>query len=211
MGVFEDQLRVAWGALDEATRGRLKSSYREARLNYLLRAGVSKEIAEPSADEDAENLAKGQFIPHVIEPSAGVDRLVLALLCNAYTEEEVTDEKGNTEIRTVLKFHPRVAPIKVAVFPLLKNKPELVAKAREIHELLRPHMSVVYDDSGAIGKRYRKQDEIGTPFGITVDFSTLGENDPNEKGTVTLRQRDSMSQERVSLENLLPRLLIEIS
>ena len=144
-----------------------------------------------------EKLFKGLYIPHVIEPSAGLDRLALAILANSFDEEEVTDEKGKTETRTVLHFHPRIAPIKAGIFPLLKNKPELVAKAREIVALLRPHMAVFYDETGAIGRRYRRQDEAGTPFGITIDFDTL-END-----TVTLRDRDSMKQERIHIDKLV--------
>jgi glycyl-tRNA synthetase len=149
---------------------------------------------------------KQKFVPHVVEPSAGVDRTVLALICEAYSEDQAPDEKGNMETRTVLRFHPRIAPIKCAVFPLLKNKEPLVAKAKEIVDLLRPHMFVFYDESGAIGRRYRRQDEIGTPFGITVDFETLGEKDAALKDTVTLRERDSMKQERVAIKDL-PNLL----
>jgi glycyl-tRNA synthetase len=151
---------------------------------------------------------KQRFIPHVVEPSAGVDRTVLALLCNAYDEETVTDEKGKTETRIVMRFHPRIAPVKVGVFPLLKNNEQLVAKAREIVALLRPQMNVFYDETGAIGRRYRRQDEAGTPFGVTVDFETLGEKDPAALlDTVTLRERDSMKQERVKISEL-PQLLI---
>jgi glycyl-tRNA synthetase len=153
--------------------------------------------------------AKTKYVPHVIEPSAGVDRLILALICNAYHEEQVTDEKGNAELRIVMKFHPRVAPITVAVFPLLKNRPELVKKALEVRDLLRPHMSVFYDEAGAIGRRYRRQDEAGTPFGVTVDFDTLGEK-PEMKDTVTLRDRDSMQQTRVRIDELIPLLLEKI-
>jgi glycyl-tRNA synthetase len=150
---------------------------------------------------------KQRFIPHVIEPSAGVDRTVLALLCNAYDEETVTDEKGKSETRIVLRFHPRMAPIKVGVFPLLKNNEQLVAKAREIQAALRPHLNVFYDETGAIGRRYRRQDEAGTPFGVTVDFETLGEKDVALLDTVTLRHRDSMKQERVKISELLGVLL----
>ena len=146
---------------------------------------------------------KQKFIPHVVEPSAGVDRTVLALICEAYSEDEAPDEKGKMETRTVLRFHPRMAPIKCAVFPLLKNKELLVAKAKEIVDLLRPHMFVFYDESGAIGRRYRRQDEVGTPFGITVDFETLGEKDEALKDTVTVRERDSMKQERVAIKDLV--------
>jgi glycyl-tRNA synthetase len=145
---------------------------------------------------------KQRFTPHVVEPSAGVDRTVLALLCEAYDEETVTDEKGKSETRVVLRFHPRVAPIKAGVFPLLKNQPALVAKAREVQALLRPRMNVFYDETGAIGRRYRRQDEAGTPFGITIDFETLGERDPALRDTVTLRHRDSMEQERIAIVDL---------
>jgi len=154
---------------------------------------------------------KQRFIPHVVEPSAGVDRTVLALLCNAYDEETVTDEKGKSETRIVMRFHPRMAPVKVGVFPLLKNNDQLVSKAREIVALLRPQMNVFYDETGAIGRRYRRQDEAGTPFGITVDFETLGEKDPALRDTVTLRERDSMRQERVKIGDLLQLLLARVS
>jgi glycyl-tRNA synthetase len=149
---------------------------------------------------------KQKFVPHVVEPSAGVDRTVLALICEAYAEDQAPDEKGKMEARIVLRFHPRMAPIKCAIFPLLKNKEPLVAKAKEIVELLRPHMYVFYDESGAIGRRYRRQDEIGTPFGVTVDFETLGEKDSSLLNTVTLRDRDSMKQERVAIKDLVETL-----
>jgi glycyl-tRNA synthetase len=154
---------------------------------------------------------KQRFIPHVVEPSAGVDRTVLALLCNAYDEETVTDEKGKTETRIVMRFHPRIAPVKVGVFPLLKNNEQLVSKAREIVGSLRPHMNVFYDETGAIGRRYRRQDEAGTPFGVTVDFETLGEKDAALLDTVTLRERDSMKQERVKIADLLQLLTERVS
>jgi glycyl-tRNA synthetase len=145
---------------------------------------------------------KQRFVPHVVEPSAGVDRTVLALICEAYSEDHAPDEKGKMETRIVLRFHPRMAPVKCAVFPLLKNKEPLVAKAKEIVALLRPHMTVFYDESGAIGRRYRRQDEIGTPFCVTVDFETLGERDAALRDTVTLRERDSMKQKRVAIRDL---------
>ncbi|OGZ65250.1 MAG: glycine--tRNA ligase [Candidatus Staskawiczbacteria bacterium RIFCSPHIGHO2_02_FULL_43_16] len=125
--------------------------------------------------------------PHVIEPTFGVDRSVLAVLCDAYTEEEE---------RIVLKLKPALAPYKVAVFPLLKNKPELVAKAREIYNELKKDFVVAWDDRGNIGKRYYSQDEIGTLACITVDFETLEDN------TVTIRDRDTMKQERVNISDL---------
>jgi glycyl-tRNA synthetase len=140
-----------------------------------------------------------------------VDRTVLALICEAYSEDEAPDEKGKMETRLVLRFHPRIAPIKCAVFPLLKNKEPLVAKAKEIVALLRPHTYVFYDETGAIGRRYRRQDEIGTPFGVTVDFETLGEKDTALRDTVTLRERDSMKQERVKISDLLQLLLRRVA
>ncbi len=153
---------------------------------------------------------KEKFIPHIVEPSAGVDRTVLALICEAYGEDQAPNDKGEMEARTLLRFHPRMAPIKCAIFPLLKNKEPLVAKAKEIVGLLRPHMTVFYDESGAIGRRYRRQDEIGTPFGITIDFETLGEKDPALRDTVTLRDRDSMKQRRIAIGALVNTLRAEI-
>ena len=160
------------------------------------------EPASKSATEDANGLAKGQYIPHVIEPSAGVDRLILALIANAFTEVTDTDEKGKSETRVTLKFHPRVAPIKVAVLPLLKNKPDLVKKAQAVRDLLRSHMNVFFDDGGSIGRRYARQDEAGTPFCLTIDFDTLGEK-PELLDTVTLRYRDDGRQERLPIAQLL--------
>ena len=170
-----------------------------ARGNFDLtqhqqHSGKSMEVFDQEANT--------KYVPHVIEPSAGVDRLILALICEAFEEEEVADDKGQKEVRTVLRFHPRVAPIKAGIFPLLKNKPELVKKAMEIRDALRPHMNVFYDDGGAIGRRYRRQDEAGTPYCITVDFDTIGENGPEKLDTVTLRHRDTMTQERIRIADL---------
>jgi glycyl-tRNA synthetase len=144
---------------------------------------------------------KEPITPHVIEPSLGIDRTILAILASAYTEDEI-----GGEVRTYLKFAPAVAPIKAAVFPLLKNKPELVAKAREVYLALKKRVpQVMWDDNGNIGKRYRRQDEIGTPWCITIDFDTLGEN-PELLDTVTLRNRDTGEQERVPVSELLSRI-----
>ncbi len=210
MTVFDEELKAAWPKLDEAKKAALSQRYLEARRTYLAKAGEAADKAEKQAREDAEALAKGYYIPHVIEPSAGVDRLALALICNAYCEDQAPDEKGNLESRVVMKLHPRIAPITVAIFPLLKNKPELVEKAKTVRDLLRPHMAVFYDEAGAIGRRYRRQDEAGTPFGVTIDFDTLGEKGPELKDTVTLRERDSMKQERVKIGELVPLLLQKI-
>jgi glycyl-tRNA synthetase len=139
-----------------------------------------------------DEASKRKFIPHVIEPAVGVDRIFLAVLCAGYAEEEVKDDKGNVEKRTVLRLSPRVAPVKVAVFPLLKNKPELVAQAQALHKRLQRRYAVFYDESGAIGRRYRRQDEIGTPWCVTIDFETI-----EKDGLFTLRERDSMQQKRI--------------
>src|SRR6266576_7023249 len=164
---------------------------------------LQHQTASGKSLEYFDDETKQKFIPHVAEPRAGVDRTVLALICEAYSEDEAPDEKGKMETRIVLRFHPRIAPIKCAVFPLLKNKEPLVSKAQEIVNFLRQHMNVFYDESGAIGRRYRRQDEIGTPFGITVDFETLGEKNHALRETVTLRDRDSMQQERVAIRELV--------
>ena len=150
-----------------------------------------------------------RFVPHVVEPSAGCDRTVLALICDAFDEEELGKD-GKSDIRTVLRFHPRMAPIKAAVFPLLKKNEEQVRIAREIERTLCPWMNVFYDEAGAVGRRYRRQDEAGTPFCITVDFDTLGENGDEWKDTVTVRHRDSMKQERVPVKDLLHWLVARI-
>jgi glycyl-tRNA synthetase len=210
MTVFDEELKPAWVKLAPAKQAELKDRYYQNRLKYLTKMGEAPDKAEKVAREDAELLTKGYYVPHVIEPSAGVDRLALALLCNAYAEDQAPDEKGKLESRVVMRFHPRIAPIKVAVLPLLKNKPALVQKALEVRDRLRPWMNVFYDEAGAIGRRYRRQDEAGTPFGVTIDFETLGEKGPELQDTVTLRDRDSMKQERVKIGELLPRLLEKV-
>jgi glycyl-tRNA synthetase len=150
---------------------------------------------------------KQKFLPHVVEPSAGCDRALLALICEAFDEETLTDDKGNADVRTVMRFKPAMAPVKAAIFPLLKKNAEQVAIAKSIQKKLQVWMNVAYDDSGAVGRRYRRQDEIGTPFCITVDFETLGEGGDEIKNTVTIRHRDSMEQERLPIDALLPWLL----
>ncbi len=148
-----------------------------------------------------------RYLPHVIEPSAGCDRTILALICEAYDQEELTNDKGKVETRTVLRFKPSMAPIKVGIFPLLKKNAEQVKIAKEIERELSAYMNVFYDEAGAVGRRYRRQDEVGTPYCLTIDFDTLGESGDELKNTVTLRHRDSMEQERVAIDELLPKLL----
>ncbi len=164
------------------------------RTDYDLQAHVASSGVDLSYfDEES----KERFVPHCIEPTFGVDRLVLAVLSDAYHE----DGEGE-DARVFLKLAPAVAPIKACVSPLLKNKPELVAKAQEVHGLLKARFgAVAYDDNGNIGKRYRRQDEIGTPFCIVVDFDTLGEH-AELKDTVTVRNRDTGAQERVAIGKL---------
>ncbi len=159
-----------------------------ARGNYDLTqhskfSGQDLNYLDPNTNE--------KFIPHVVETSAGVGRTFLAVFCEAYQEEAVGEE-----MRTVLRLAPKLAPVKIAVFPLLKNKPELVAKAREIFDDLKKDWRSEFDDNGNIGKRYRRQDEIGTPYCLTVDFDTL------ENGEVTVRDRDTMKQERIKINDL---------
>jgi glycyl-tRNA synthetase len=150
---------------------------------------------------------KEKFLPHVVEPSAGCDRTVLALICEAFDEETLTDEKGKEDVRTVLRFKPALAPVKVGIFPLLKKNEEQVRIAKEIQKTLQKWFTVSYDDGGAVGRRYRRQDEVGTPYCVTVDFETLGEGGDELKNTVTIRHRDSMEQERLPIDQLLPWLL----
>jgi len=146
---------------------------------------------------------KEKYFPYIIETSGGADRSFLAFLCDAYQEIKggrTKTTKAAKEIETLLKLHKKLAPIKVAVLPLIRNKPELVKKAKEVFEILKPHFMTQYDEVGSIGRRYRRQDEIGTLFAVTVDFETL------EKDDVTVRDRDTMKQERVKIENLVEAL-----
>jgi glycyl-tRNA synthetase len=161
-----------------------------ARGNYDL---TQHATASGKPMEYFDEATKKKFVPHVIEPAVGVDRILLAALCAAYAEEDVKDEKGNVEKRTVLRFSPRLAPIKVAVLPLMKNKPEIVDVAEKLYRKLKRKWNVFYDESGAIGRRYRRQDEIGTPWCVTIDFETI-----EKDGTFTLRERDTMQQRRIT-------------
>ena len=142
-----------------------------------------------------DQAAGERYFPYVIEPSAGLTRSVMAFLVEAYTEDEAPNTKGGVDKRTVLKLDPRLAPVKAAVLPLSRNE-DLSPKARALAAELRKTWNVEFDDAGAIGRRYRRQDEIGTPFCITVDFDTLEDN------AVTIRHRDSMEQERVPLDQV---------
>jgi glycyl-tRNA synthetase len=141
-----------------------------------------------------------KYIPHIIETSVGAERILLAFLCEAYTEVSggrTETTKSIKDLEVVLKLNKKLSPIKIAVLPLVKNKPELIKKAKEIYQLLKPHFNCQYDEAGSIGKRYRRQDEIGTLFCLTVDFESLEKND------LTIRDRDTMKQDRIEIKNLL--------
>jgi glycyl-tRNA synthetase len=148
---------------------------------------------------EKEEKEKFGFVPHVIEPSAGADRATLAFLCEAYREDKVPDESGKLTERVFLKFHPRLAPIKAAVFPLV-NKDGMPEKAQKLYRQLKQEFNVFYDEAGAVGRRYRRQDEVGTPYCFTVDGQTLTDN------TVTLRDRDTLKQERIPIDRAVEEL-----
>jgi glycyl-tRNA synthetase len=200
--VFDEDVKKAFAAWTDEQKSALI-----ARKKAENAAKGDKASPEADIDVWCDKLFKGFYVPHVIEPSAGLDRLALAVIANAFSENEKTDAKGVKEVLTVMKFHPRISPVKVGVFPLLKNKPELVAKAREVYDLLKKNLVTFYDEGGSIGKRYARQDEAGTPFCLTIDFETLGEKGDELKDTVTLRHRNDGSQERVKIGELLGRLL----
>ena len=144
-----------------------------------------------------DDQTKERYIPYVIEPSGGVDRAVLAFICEAYTEDEAPNDKGVMQKRILMKFHPRLAPIKVAVFPLVK-KEGMPEAARKIYDdVLAAGLTCFYDEKGAIGRRYRRQDEAGTPFCVTVDGQTF------EDQTVTIRDRDSLKQDRIAADKVV--------
>lgn len=143
-----------------------------------------------------EEANKEKYIPWVIETAVGCDRLFLALLCEAYREEITTDDKGEEDKRVVLGLHPEIAPVKAAIFPLMK-KPELAGPALKLRDELAETWEVAYDEAQSIGKRYRRQDEIGTPFCVTYDFDSINDQ------AVTVRHRDTMKQERVAISGLV--------
>jgi glycyl-tRNA synthetase len=207
--VFDDPLKQACKKLsDEEKSAFIAKTQAEwiERREKALSAKEGKEVVFPEEKREeiraaakafCENLFDGKYIPHVIEPSAGVDRLMLALLCEAYEEQKLVDEKGKEDIRTVLHFNPKVAPIKVAIFPLIKKDEAQFAFARDIFRRLQQKVNCMWDVSGAIGRRYRRQDEAGTPWCITVDEQST------KDGTFTVRERDSMEQKRMTYAEFL--------
>ena len=209
LGLRPENLRIRPHATDELShysKGTVDVEYR-----FPMGWGELEGIANRGTfdlDQHAEHSGKDlsyfdpateeRYVPNVIEPAAGVDRTTLAFLIDAYAEEEAPAAKGGVEKRTVLRFHPDIAPVKVAVLPLSK-KDALTPTAKEVNDLLKPHFrGVDYDEAGQIGRRYRRQDEVGTPFCVTVDFETV-----EDDRAVTVRERDSMQQERIPIEKLV--------
>jgi glycyl-tRNA synthetase len=204
LGMKEENLRVREHEQDELSHYSKRTVDIEYRFPFTdwgelegiaNRADFDLKAHEKVSGEDLsyfDQEKEERFHPYVIEPAAGVDRATLAFLCDAYMVEEAPTAKGDTEKRTVLKLHKDLAPIKVAVLPLSRNE-KLVPKAREVFDLLKGQWMCDYDDAGSIGRRYRRQDEVGTPFCVTVDFQSLDDN------AVTVRDRDSMTQERLPI------------
>ncbi|MGB3414676.1 MAG: glycine--tRNA ligase [Microbacteriaceae bacterium] len=170
------------------------------RTDYDL---SSHSTASGKALEYYDQASESRYTPYVIEPSFGLGRSMMAFLVDAYDEEEVPNAKGGVDVRTVLRLDPRIAPVKVAVLPLSRNE-QLSPLAKEIAQTLRKRWNVEFDDAGAIGRRYRRQDEIGTPYCVTVDFDSLEDN------AVTVRDRDSMQQRRISIDELEKTLALEL-
>ena len=210
LGIPEDQLRLRPHATEELSHYSAGTS--DVEFMYPWGWGELEGIANRTDyDLSQHSTFSGQdlsyydqeqdrrYLPHVIEPAAGADRATLAFLLAAYEEEDVDNGKGGTEKRTILRLHPRLAPIKVAVLPLSKNE-KLVPLADEIASTLRAELMIDVDVAGSIGRRYRRQDEVGTPLCVTIDFDTLDDR------AVTIRDRDTMKQARVPIDGLLPEL-----
>ncbi|MEP3479147.1 MAG: glycine--tRNA ligase [Fuerstiella sp.] len=209
-------IEYAFPFLDEGEYGELEGiahrgdfdlrSHQEGKLTKNAEGELEVELNEDGKPKHRgsgkdltyfDDQARERFLPHVIEPSAGADRATLAFLCEAYYEDEQPDEKGNMQTRVVMKFHPRLAPVKAAVFPLIK-KEGMPEKAAEVFGALKAAgLNCQYDQQGAIGRRYRRQDEIGTPYCITIDGDTMTD------GTVTLRDRDTLEQVRVPADKIV--------
>jgi glycyl-tRNA synthetase len=212
LGIRPDHLRLRPHEADELSH----YSSQTSDIEYLFPIGWSelegianrgdfdlRQHAEYSGEklEYYDQVSGERYVPHVIEPAAGADRATLAFMVDAYDEEEVEATEGSEGgRRTLLRLHPRLAPVKVAVLPLLRKdgQPEL---AREVYERLRGRVQVEYDDGGSIGRRYRRQDEIGTPYCVTIDHQSL------EDRTVTVRDRDTLAQERIAIEELAQELV----
>jgi glycyl-tRNA synthetase len=211
MGIREENLRIRQHEQDELAhyaKGCYDIEYRfpwgwaelegiANRTDFDLRQHQEHSGQDITYFDDEAN---ERYIPYVIEPSGGVDRATLAFLIDSYDEEKAPTADGKVDERTVLHIHPDLAPVKVAILPLSRNA-KLVPKAREVYELVRRHLATQYDDAQSIGRRYRRQDEIGTPLAVTVDFQTI-----EDDNAVTIRDRDTMQQTRVPLDGLVAAL-----
>jgi glycyl-tRNA synthetase len=207
LGIKEENLRIREHEKDELSHYSKRTVDVEYRFPFTDWGELEGIANRTDFDLKAHEKHSGQdlryfdqekdehYHPYVLEPAAGVDRGALAFLCDAYTVEEAPTAKGDTEKRVVLKLHKDLAPIKVAVLPLSRNE-RLVPKAREVFDLLKDRWMCDYDDAGSIGRRYRRQDEVGTPFCVTVDFDSLDDN------AVTVRERDTMQQDRIPIGDL---------
>ena len=209
LGIREDNLRFFEHPLDKLSHYSKGTTDIEYRFGFQGSEWGELEGIANRTDFDLSTHAKAsgqdlsyfnqatneRYTPYVIEPAAGLTRSFMAFMIDAYTEDEAPNAKGGVDIRTVLKLDPRLAPVKAAVLPLSRNA-DLSPKAKALSGELRRNWNVDFDDAGAIGRRYRRQDEIGTPYCVTVDFDTL------EDDAVTVRERDSMQQERISLDGI---------
>jgi glycyl-tRNA synthetase len=216
LGVREENLRIRaheQSELSHYSNGTYDIEYHYASMGWSELEGIASRTdfdLKAHAQHSGKSLtyfdeeANEHIVPYVIEPAAGVDRTFLVMLYDAYREEEVPTASGKTESRTVLKLHPAIAPIKVAVLPLSRNE-KLAPLGKEVHTLLRPHFMTQFDDAQSIGRRYRRQDEIGTPLCVTIDFESLEDN------AVTIRERDSMEQTRVRIEELVDTLRAKLT
>lgn len=192
---WDIEYRYPWG-FDELEGIHDRTDYDLSQ--HMKFSGVDLRYTDPETGE--------KYVPWILETSAGMGRMFLAVLVDAYSEDDL-----GGETRVLLKLSPKIAPVKAMVSPLLKNKPELVAKAKEVRaQLKKVHPAIAWDDNGNIGKRYRRQDEIGTPFCVTIDFDSLGENEAL-KDTVTLRHRDSGEQERLTVHEAATRIKEAVS
>jgi glycyl-tRNA synthetase len=208
LGVRDENLRTRAHTPDELSHystGTYDVEYRYESLGWSELEGIANRTDfDLSAHSKHSGKALTYFdeetnehiVPYVIEPALGVDRTFLVMLYDAYREQEVPTAAGKTETRVLLQLHPAIAPIKVAILPLSRNE-KLAPLAKEVHAMLRPHFMTQFDDAQSIGRRYRRQDEIGTPLCVTIDFESLEDN------ALTIRERDSMVQTRVRIEELI--------
>jgi glycyl-tRNA synthetase len=216
LGVREENLRIReheQSELSHYSNGTYDIEYHFAAMGWSELEGIASRTdfdLKAHAQHSGKSLtyfdeeANEHIVPYVIEPAAGVDRTFLVMLYDAYREQEVPTAAGKTETRVFLQLHPAIAPIKVAVLPLSRNE-KLAPLGKEVHALLRPHFMTQFDDAQSIGRRYRRQDEIGTPLCVTIDFESLEDN------AVTIRERDTMEQTRVRLEELVDTLRAKLT